>query len=158
MKNLEPKLLKFLNSTEGWADENIREFTPKPGLKTSITRKGVWTYSDQYVGGEPFQGFEIVWLRRIPVWSMSYRGLWNGKDYKEMLRFAKKALRAHSWSAPWRGPKRFSTKDMPNWSYTNKWHGTIREFRGTEKIFFKRKEVGWTIYHGGVVNRKHLNL
>ncbi len=151
-------LLNFLNSIEGWADENAKESTPRPGLKTIVIRKGNWIYVDQYVGGEPFQGLEIVWFKKLPVWSMSYRGFWNPKDYKTMLCFVRKALKNHPKNAPWRGPKTFSSKGISGWNYANNWHGNIREFRGLEKIFFKQKEVGWTLYQGGLVNKKHLSI
>ena len=112
-------LLRFLNSIEGWADRDAKESAPRPGLKTIVINKGDWTYVDQYVGGEPFQGLEIVWFKKLPVWSMSYRGFWNPKNYKEMLSFVKKALQSPPKSAPWRGPKAFSAKEMPGWKYVN---------------------------------------
>ncbi len=75
-------LLKFLNSIGGWADENAEKSILRPHLKTIEIKRGRWTYVDQYVGGEPFQGLEIVWFDGLPVWSMSYRGYWNPKNYK----------------------------------------------------------------------------
>ena len=125
-------------------------------MKEIVINKGRWTYLDHYVGGEPFQGFEVVWLRDTPVWSMSYRGYWQAKEnYKEMLSFAKKALNVPPTDAPWRGPKLFVTREMPEWRYTNRWKGDITEFSGLEKIHYRRKEIGWTAYQGGLVNRRH---
>jgi hypothetical protein len=152
------KLLEFLNSIEGWADPNANEETPKPGLKTMTIKKGDWTYVDQYVGGEPFQGIEIAWFDDVPVWSMSYRGHWApSDDYKAMLTFVKNALERPPYDFPSRGPKEWKTKEMPGWRYENFWDGNIKEFVGMEKIKFRRKEVGWTSYQGGLVNLEHLN-
>ncbi|MCW6159831.1 MAG: DUF5680 domain-containing protein [Candidatus Micrarchaeales archaeon] len=159
MKLNSNSILGFLNGIEGWADPDAKESTPRPGLKVITIKKGNWTYMDQYAGGEPFQGLEIVWLKKVPVWSMSYRGFWNeGSDYKIMLKFVKKALQKPPKNAPWRGPKRFTIKDIPDWGYTNKWQGTIKEFNGLEKILFRGKVKGWTVYQGGIVNKKHINL
>ena len=158
MKFKPAELLNFLNSIEGWADKNIEESGPRHGLKAIVIKKNGWTYSDQYVGGEPFQGLEVVWLGRLPVWSMSYRGFWNEDNYNAMLEFVKGALKNPPENAPWRGPKRYSVKEMPDWLYANKWRGTIKEFEGRETISHKGKRVGYTIYQGGLVNRKQVNL
>jgi len=152
------KLLELLNSIEGWADPNAEEETPKPGLKTITIKKGDWAYIDQYAGGEPFQGFEIVWFKDVPVWSMSYRGHWTSLDYTDMLKFVKKALECPPYDFPCRGPREWRTKEMPGWKYMNFWNGNIKGFEGLEEIKFKRKRVGWTIYQGGLVNLEHLNL
>ncbi len=154
MKVDSESVLNFLNSIEGWADKDAKETTPRPSLKTIEITKGDWKYVDQYVGGEPFQGLEIVWFKGTPVWSMSYRGFWDEKegDYKKMLDFAKLALQNPPENAPWRGPKEFSSDESPGWSYKNDWKGTIKEFNGLEKINFREKEIGWTKYQGGLVN------
>ncbi len=75
-----------------------------------------------------------------------------------MLKFVKGALNNPPLNAPWRGPKLFTAKDMPKWRYENSWKGGIKEFNGLEKIFQNKKQVGWTVYQGGLVNRKHTNI
>jgi Domain of unknown function (DUF5680) len=37
-------------------------------------REGRWSYLDSYVGEADFLGQEIVYLDRVPVWSMAYHG------------------------------------------------------------------------------------
>ena len=64
---------RFLNSIEGWADKAARESTPKSPLESNRNNKRQLRYVNKYVGGELFQGLEIIWFKEILIQSMSYR-------------------------------------------------------------------------------------
>ncbi len=150
----EKEITEFLlvAKKESYAYENAKEANPFPKLKLIKHESGNWRYVDQYVGGEPFQGLEIVWFKDVPVWAMTYRGDYKGKqDYKLFLQFLKAALRAMPQDAPYRGPKEFESADFPSWKYENKWSGRVKEFKGKEKILFNNKKVYETKYQGGLI-------
>lgn len=155
------QITEFLYKTikDSWANPNIIEERPFPGLKLIKSKKDELWYIDQYVGGEPFQGFEVIWHKELPVWSMCYRGLYSGKEpYEKFIAFLKAALRDGPEKMPVRGPKEFKSEEFPYWKYKNEWKGKIEEFEGRELIFFKGKEVYWTEYQGGRVNSNFNNL
>ena len=150
-------ILKALS--ESWANPNFKVENPFPKLKLIKFAVGDWLYVDQFVGGEPFQGFEIVFNKGRPVWSMTYRGAYSGKeDYELFENFLRAALRAMPKDAPYRGPNIFESAEFVGWKYANTWKGKIKEFKGKEKIFFNNKNVYEAEYQGGVVNNDFANL
>ena len=157
----EKEIAEFLIAalSNSYANEKVEETNPFPKLKLIKFEDWAWRYVDQYVGGEPFQGIEIVWYKNVPVWSMTYRGYYAGKgDYELFLKFLKAALRAMPRDAPYRGPKVFDSAEFSGWKYENKWNGKIKEFKGKEKILFNNKKVYEAEYQGGVVNNDFANL
>lgn len=147
------EIAEFLNSIEGWADENAVESEPMPGLHVITIKKGDFTYLDQYGGGEPFQGLETVWKNGHTEWMMSYRGNYVGKEpYRTFGSFLKAALRSAPNSMPVRGPKRFAQAKFPGWKYSNGWKGTIEEFKGRETLTFKGAKVYYADYYGGLID------
>ncbi len=123
-------------------------------------------YIDQYVGGEPFQGFEVIselypeyrgfWK---PIWAMSYGGEYKStkKEYKEVVNFLREALKAVPIDAPFRGPKQYKSKDY-YYVYANCWSGDIKHFEGTEFIYGKPKHPIKYLakYSGGLVNKREI--
>jgi len=130
-------------------------------------------YIDQYVGGEPFQGFEVVselspedkgfWK---PIWAMSYSGEYTGtkKEYEEVINFLREALKAVPINAPFRGPQEYFKKNADNhitYAYFNFWDGNIKKFeRGEERIYkvlnreSSKKLIYTAQYFGGLVNKR----
>ena len=158
---IEKQIAKYLFKTlkDSWANENVKMTKPFPELKLLNSKSGDWRYVDQYVGGEPYQGFEVIWFKNKPIWSMTYRGLYHGSEpYKKFITFLKAALSAAPKEMPVRGPKKFAQKQFANWSYENSWRGKMNEFKGREEVFFKKKIVFWTDYQGGTVNHEFENL
>ena len=150
----EKEITEFLFSalSKSYAAEGVDETNPFPKLRLIKTESEDWRYVDQFVGGEPFQGFEIVWFKNVPIWSMTYRGLYVGKElYKVFLKFLKATLRAAPKEMPVRGPKKFQSKDFSGWTYENNWRGKMGEFKGKELIFFEGKQVYWAEYQGGLI-------
>ncbi len=157
----EKQIADFLFSalSESWAKEDVVETNPFPKLKLIKSESGDWRYVDQYVGGEPFQGFEVVWFKDVPIWSMTYRGRYKGReDYKLFLKFLKTALMQMPKDAPYRGPSIFESAEFAGWKYENKWNGKIKEFNGKEKISVNNKIVYQARYQGGIVNNDFANI
>jgi hypothetical protein len=136
-----------------------KEIPPqRPEFRELEFTEGDWGYRDSYAGFYSAPGQEIVRFKGKPVWTMAYSGGMI-KEYHGDLDFAiktfsflKKALKKVDESNPYRGPKLFQEED---WEYTNSIEGDITNFKGTEKIFYKEKEVFKQDYIGGLIISKN---
>lgn len=114
-------------------------------------KKGKLHYRDTYFGSDIFMGEEIVFYQSKPVWGMNYYGsaFSQSVSNKEVYLFLKKALQKVTQEKPYRGPSHFMDKYF---RYINKVNGSIKEFWGEEKIFYKKELVYILKYHGGLID------
>ncbi len=113
--------------------------------------RGKWRYEDRYVGGHTETGIEIVRYRGYPIWAMCYRGGMlrdTIRSSKETFTFLRSCLKKIPISFPVRGPKVRTSK---GWRYSNKWSGSLRDFRGKESIEFAGEEIYGHEYFGGFI-------
>lgn len=121
------------------------------GSKSFVYQKEDWKNHDNYFGGEPFGGREVVFYKGKPVWMMVY----YGGAAKHITNFAKiyevlqHALLNAPEEYPFRGPEEFQEDSFV---YTNQWEGDISQFSGHEKISHSDEEIYWAKYNGGLVN------
>jgi hypothetical protein len=110
-------------------------------------------YHDNYFGGEPFGGREVVFLQSQPVYIMTYYGLVDEsvKDLETVYRILQKALLLIPKDCPFRGPKKYIEGDM---IYKNNYTGEIDNFFGEETISYKEKEIYKARYIGGFIDIK----
>lgn len=136
-------------ATYASGDESIKAKQPD-GSTTIEYHEGDWAYHDNYFGGEPYGGREVVFYRGKSVWMMVYYGyvlIENGNA--EVYGFLMEALRHTTIEAPYRGPERF---EKDNWRYENMIDGAVENFTGVEKIFRDEKLVYEAKYIGGLVD------
>jgi len=109
-----------------------------------------YKYKDKYHAKDPkpFGGEEIVWQNGKAVWIMNYYGfiLSNEVDSKAVYEFLRKAMSLVNKEKPFRGPSNLKEEDF---EYKNNVEGNISNFKGTERILFKDKEVYRLEYPGG---------
>lgn len=111
--------------------------------------KDEWSFHDNWFGGEPFGGREVVFYKQKPYWMMVYYGSDSQTD-EGTIPFLRKALSNMPEDLPARGPKLFEEGDN---RYQNLWKGALEKFSGEEKIFFKGNKVYQAEYAGGFVDR-----
>jgi hypothetical protein len=111
---------------------------------------GEWSFHDNWFGGEPFGGREVVFKNNKPYWMMVYYGSDSMKAEKT-IDTLRKALRELPEELPARGPKELVDDD---YRYTNTWEGTIDQFKGHEEISYKGERVYFADYSGGLVDQK----
>ncbi len=146
-------LKKFLIycGKEGYASLQDGDESKEDDHSTSITlTQGPWKFHDNYFGGEPYGGREVVFFENNPVWIMTYYG--RAEDLakiKQLYGFLKKALALVPDEAPYRGPREFIEDE---WRYENKWEGLLDNFSGEEIIYHQAKKVYSAKYIGGLVN------
>ena len=117
-------------------------------------RKGKWYYRDSYYGFFRAPGQEFIRFDEEPVWAMAYNGgmregFLEGIDFaEETYSFLKKALALVDEKRPFRGPNNFEEGDF---LYKDSSIGDLIEFKGSESILYKGKEVFRQDYIGGLV-------
>ncbi len=146
-------LRKFIfeasRSTYASGDETVKQ-KQDDGSTTIEYKRGVYKYHDNYFGGEPYGGREVVFLENKPVWMMVYYGLvFDHKEKGDVYNFLMKALSNSTLDMPYRGPAFYENSV---WSYENNMFGDIDRFSGTEKIFKGGHCVYEASYIGGLVD------
>jgi hypothetical protein len=111
---------------------------------------GAYVYRDRWYGDERFTGQEIVWRDGQAIWGLSFYGATTtGRAIPpDFPRFHKAALRRATVSAPFRGPARYREGDFV---YLNSVTGSLEEFKGSERVLFRSKEIFHLTYHGGLL-------
>ena len=155
LKELSRFLVKAKSNT--YAGDGNKIHPQRPGFKELKYVEGNLEYRDSYSGFYLAPGQEIVRFKGKPVWSMAYSGgmvseYHRNRDFaKQTFRFLKKALLRVEELRPFRGPEYFREED---YEYINSNEGTISDFKGTERILYKRKEVFKQNYIGGLIIHK----
>lgn len=137
-------------ATYASGDESMKE-KQDDGSTTIQYENGEYRYHDNYFGGEPYGGREVVFLNNKAIWMMVYYGLVHeGAIAKEVYPFLIKSLSNAPSDMPYRGPELFEDGDF---KYENNLSGTIEYFSGTEKIFKSGVCVYEASYIGGAVDK-----
>ena len=109
-----------------------------------------WQYHDNFFGGDPFAGREVVHRAERPVWCMVYYGATSGpREANEVFRWLREALRA-AGPGSLRGPAGY---DGAGWVYSGRTRGDIERFSGTEQIEVSGTVVYRADFLGGWVDR-----
>jgi hypothetical protein len=112
--------------------ENIKE-KQADGSTTIRYQIGDYAFHDNYFGGEPYGGREVIFFKHKPLWMMVYYGFVHpGTSPSDVYPFLMESLRNSTLDKPYRGPEFF---EAGNFRYENKVLGGINRFSGTEKIF-----------------------
>lgn len=149
--DLKQFIFQASKNTYASEDGNIR--VKQDDKSTTITyEKDDWKYHDNYFGGEPYGGREVVFYKGKPEWMMVYYG-WvvesnNPNDVYGMLT---KALRSTTVEEPYRGPRELIDGDS---RYINELHGEVDNFYGEEKIFKGDTLIYVAKYIGGVIDKQ----
>jgi hypothetical protein len=120
------------------------------GSKEFTFEEGDFSYRDRYFGWNPFVGEEVVWEGNQVVWSMNYYGrvIDDVVPAAEVYSFLQRAMNQVKTDRPFRGP---SSLNEGEFEYRDESHGTIDQFTGIERIFYRGREIYRLNYHGGSV-------
>jgi len=133
------------------AGENAKKISNSDSSTTLIFEAGEWKYHDNYFGGEPFGGREVVFFQGKPVYLMVYYGKVSAtvQDFSQVYGVLQGALSQITIEAPYRGPREYLQGDFV---YRNNYQGTVESFSGEEIIWQEEKEIYRTKYVGGLVD------
>ena len=149
---LQQFILDASRATYASGDESLKQ-KQVDGSTTIEFKKGEYTFHDNYFGGEPYGGREVIFFKGQAIWMMVYYGLVypnTGLQNKEVYSFLIAALSASTLEMPYRGPASLVQGD---WQYTNELQGDVANFSGVEKIFKNGICVYEASYRGGLVNQ-----
>jgi len=146
------KLKKFLMyaNTKGYSEIGDKIAIGTDGSKTILIKNEDWALNDNFFGGEPYGGREVISYKGKPVWIMVYYGSVDESiDPVSIYPFLRKAISMQPDELPVRGPNNFTDGDKV---YENKWEGNLERFSGSEKILINGKEIYKASYIGGLVD------
>ena len=152
----EAALLQFLldASRRGYAaGGSVVKVQEADHSTTIVLEQGKWRFHDNYFGGEPYGGREVVFLEGRPVWMAVYYGWVEGAsaDPERVYTFLQRALREAPAAFPVRGPDEFSEGRS---TYRNAHEGGVANFSGEETIHEGGRLVYTARYVGGLVDRR----
>lgn len=149
------KLTEFLVAANaaGYASgEGSKWVNEADGSKTIHFERDQFRMHDNFFGGEPYGGREMVFKEGKPYWIMVYYGyVEEGVNDKVVYAFLQESLREMPEDAPFRGPKVHTNRSL---RYENTWEGNVEQFRGEETIYKDGERVFWTGYIGGLVDQR----
>jgi hypothetical protein len=152
-KRLYEFLVKAKTATYA-AGEKAKKIVEADKSTTLIFKEDDFRYHDNYFGGEPFGGREVVFFQNEPVYIMTYYGSVSESvsEFKTIYNFLQKALLLIPKDYPFRGPSDYSEGSL---AYKNSHTGEIDNFFGEEIItFMDGKEIYRAKYAGGYVNQR----
>ena len=147
-------LLRFLMdaSRRGYAAGRSAVKTREADHSTTIVLEhGEWRFHDNYFGGEPYGGREVVFLGGQPLWMAIYYGQVNDANVDSVYSFLQRALREAPAAFPVRGPEALTEG---RFSYRNTHEGGVASFWGHETIHEDGRLVYTARYGGGLVDRR----
>lgn len=153
MKTGDLKRFLIESNNAGYAAGNSKKWIKeKDGSTTIPFEKGKWRSNDNFFGGEPYGGRNVVFLENKPVWIMVYYGfVIEEKNVDKVYKVLREALRKMPTNYPFRGPK---TLKFGEYKYSNSWRGDIENYSGEEKIMKNKKLVYKANYLGGLVDKR----
>lgn len=139
----------------GYANSEAENtWTKNPDRSTTITHENnPWSMHDNFFGGEPYAGREVIFHNGKPYWIMVYYGeVDHGvSDIKGVYSFLQKALSNPDPKMPLRGPREFTEG---NRTYMTSWEGDIENFSGIEWILDGDEEIYSAKFMGGLVDQR----
>ncbi|MBD3363074.1 hypothetical protein GF362_05120 [Candidatus Dojkabacteria bacterium] len=149
-------LCKFLveakKATYASGNQSIKKINPDKST-TIVYKIGDWKYHDNYFGGEPYGGREVVFYKNNPLYIMTYYGSVDSKvkNIDNIYTVLMNALKLIPLEHPFRGPKKYTEDE---YVYTNKFKGKVDKFSGNEKISKNGAILYKASYMGGLVNQR----
>ncbi len=148
-KDLKAFIFSASRATYASGDESIKH-KEEDGSTTITYTKGEYRMHDNYFGGEPYGGREVIFYNDKPIWMMVYYGLVYEGPNREVYQFLMQALSNNPEDMPYRGPLHF---EDDFWRYENEFDGDLSQLSGTERIFKNELLVYEASYLGGVIDR-----
>lgn len=150
-QNLKQFIFEASRATYDSGDPLVKQKEEDGSTSIRFQKKG-YKYHNNFFGGEPFGGREVVFLKNKPIWMMVYYGTASPEaEPQEVYSFLKKALSHSTVDMPYRGLADFK---VGRWRYENSLVGDVEKLSGTEKIFKDDMCVYEANYFGGLIDHR----
>lgn len=143
----------LLKANKPHADSTAEMRKEENGSRTILFADGDWSMIDNFFGGEPYGGQQVVFYKKEPVWICVYYGrvLETSLSPDVVYDFLREALQYPDKNKPQRGPESYK-KD--NLEYRNFQEGDLDDYSGRETILEDGKEIYWAKFMGGLVDQR----
>lgn len=149
-----PELKRFLaKANMPHADGSAHMTKESDSSRTIIFAEGDWKMHDNFFGGEPYGGRQVVFYKEEPAWMCVYYG-WVDKSRTsadDVYDFLREALQFPPDNMPLRGPKSYKKGMM---EYRHQLPEDIANFESEELILEQGKQVYWAKLVGGLVDQR----
>jgi hypothetical protein len=143
-------ILEASRATYASGDESVKK-KQADGSTTIQYENGEYKYHDNYFGGEPYGGREVVFFNNKAIWMMVYYGfVHEGVANKDVYSFLIESLSNANPDMPYRGPKLYTKGE---WKYENNLVGNVDNFSGIEKIYHGNDCIYEASYMGGLIDK-----
>lgn len=135
------------------AGDSAKKIVNDDKSTTLVFEDGDWRYHDNYFGGEPYGGREVVFFKGKPVYIMTYYGQVDKSvsDINKVYGILMNALKLIPEDKPYRGPEKYGEGNL---SYSNSFTGEVDNFFGEEIIEENGREIYKARYIGGFVDQR----
>ena len=125
----------------------------KNGSHTITFSEGNWSMEDNFFGGEPYGGQQVIYYKKAPVWICVYYGRVHNTVFSpdKVYDFLRESLQHPPKEQPLRGPVSYKRGDL---EYQNKIKGDVDNYSGKEVILENGKQIYWAKYLGGLVDQR----
>jgi len=131
-------------------DNSVVKTKNDDGSTTVTYSLGDFSLNDNYFGGEPYGGREIVFYQDKPLWIMTYYGFVTKPELTtEIYSILFEALQKSTEESPFRGPKEYSRCSM---KYSFDFDGEYDRFQGVERISQGDIVMYEAFFAGGLVD------
>jgi len=137
----------------GYASSETRVSDEADGSHTIVYQTDRWRFEDNFYGGEPYGGREVISCDGRVEWMMLYYGRIGAttRSNNDVYRFLRHALKQVPDDRPYRGPDTYTEGNL---EYRNRVNGDPANFAGEEVILEDGTEIYWARYFGGLVDQR----
>jgi uncharacterized protein DUF5680 len=137
----------------GYASDQTTISNDPDGSHTIVFESDGWRFEDNFFGGEPYGGCEVIAVGGRVEWMMLYYGWVSGTDLTTdaVYKFLRTALMRVPPEKPYRGPDSFVDGDL---EYRNRVDGDVANFDGVETILDRGSEIYRARYFGGLLDQR----
>ncbi len=135
------------------ADGSAEMVVEADGSRSIVFEEGHWRMHDNFFGGEPYGGRQVVFYQGQPVWLCVYYGKVSSdsESADEIYDFLREALQYPPAEMPLRGPTSYKKGNL---EYRHKVPNNIEDFESEEVILHLSKRVYWAKLVGGLVDQR----
>ncbi len=128
-------------NTNTWAADEGESEPERPGYKELEYINGLWKLRDSYTGYFRAPGMSTVYYKNTPAWTMVYGGSGQNLEFdyraQTTFDFLKVALMHVTPELPYRGPKKYSRKNINGGTNVYRFHfkeGDLKQGWWNEEI------------------------
>lgn len=155
---------KFLVEAKqhGYGTPDANESTTGSGAKVITYARDQYMYVDNFVGGNPYGGYEHVSVLEageyLPIWDMGYRQTYKADSFSDnkLVETLGKVLAQPKPELPLRGPIHWEEGDLRYVVQAANRDSALEDFDIEEFIYTGHRKVYVARFMGGLINKSKI--